>query len=50
MRVAAAGGRRVARGIRGGFPAQRGRVGRCAAALSDHGPLRGRGRLLAGDD
>ena len=43
------GGRRVARRLRRHLPAQHARLGRRAADLRDHGPLRGRRRLLARD-
>ena len=44
------GGRSLARGVRGGLPAQRGRQWRGAAALAHHGALRRRRCLLARAD
>ncbi len=44
------GGRGGAGRLRRGVPAQRARLGRHSADLADHGPLRGRRRLFAGDD
>jgi hypothetical protein len=44
------GGRRLARRLRRRLRAQRPVLGRDPADLADHGPVRGRRRLLAGDD
>ena len=44
------GGRRGARRLWRGVPAQRAGFRRHSADLADHGPLRGRRRLFAGDD
>ena len=44
------GRRRVARRLRGGVPAQCARVGRDPADLADHGAVRGRRRVFAGND
>ncbi len=44
------GRRRLARRLRRRVPAQRRRLGRDSADLGDHGPVRRRRRVLAGDD
>ena len=43
-------GRRLARGIRGGLPAERRRQRSDSSDLGDHGAMRGWRRLLTGDD